>query len=149
MPDRVKIRGEFDKWREKLNFSAKTMAGNEFDGHLNEVREQVDLRVLNLDHLAQYTANDAGLESELLGLFKDQAVLQFENIQSADCKDDWEMAVHTLKGSARGIGAGQVAVLSVDLEIVGFAGTATEKQAATNKLKQAVAVCVAAIETLI
>ena len=78
MPDRVKIRGEFDKWREKLNVSAKTMAGNEFDGHLNEVREQVDLRVLNLDHLAQYTANDAGLESELLGLFKDQAVLQFE-----------------------------------------------------------------------
>ena len=132
-----------------MNFSAKTMAMNEFDAHLDEVRQQVDPQVLNLDHLAQYTANDAGLECELLGLFKDQAVLQFENIQSADCRDDWEMAVHTLKGSARSIGAEQVATLATGLENVGFAGVTDEKQTATKKLKQAVAVCVAAIETLI
>lgn len=116
---------------------------------LSDVRLNVDPQVLNLAHLAQYTCKDTALENELLGLFKDQAILQFENVEQAGCKDDWVMAVHTLKGSARSIGAGQVADLSANLEKVGFDGIAADKHAVVHSLKHAVAVCIVTIESLV
>ncbi len=122
--------------------TTKTGISSELDNtHLKSAPQ-----VLNMAHLSQYTSGDAGLERELLGMFKDQAVLQFENIQSASSKDDWVMAVHTLKGSARSIGAEHVAALTADLEFVGYAGDKAEKHAVTNQLKHAVAVCIVKIE---
>lgn len=115
----------------------------------NDARLDVNSDVLSLAHLAQYTSGDLALEQELLELFKDQAILQFENIEQAQDEADWVMAVHTIKGSARGIGAGQVADVSADLENVGYFGAQSEKQRLTNSLKHAVAVCVVTIETLI
>ncbi len=112
-------------------------------------RLNVDPEVLSLVHLAQYTGDDTALEYELLGLFKDQAILQIENISSADCESDWAMAVHTLKGSARCIGAGQVALLTKELEIVQYNGSPTEKRTLTGQLANAVARCVSTIETLL
>lgn len=111
-------------------------------------RVQVDPQIIDLAHLTQYTMQDKALEQELLGLFKEQAVLQFENIESASDKSDWVMAVHTLKGSARGIGALQVADLSADLEKIGFEGDEAQKQPLVSRLKHAVAVCIVTIETL-
>lgn len=113
-----------------------------------QVDPQVDPVVLDLKHLEQYTSNDKALEQELLGLFKDQAVLQFENIETAIDESDWVMAAHTLKGSARGIGASRVAELSAVLEDVGFDGDAQTRQSITEQLKYAIAVCIVTIEKL-
>lgn len=120
-----------------------------FSEEIEKARQRVDPQILSLAHLAQYTSGDEPLEQELLGLFKEQAILQFNNIEQAQEKVDWVMAVHTIKGSARGIGAGQVAELSSELESVGFSGNIDARKAMTNRLKHAVAVCIVTIETLI
>jgi len=114
----------------------------------SNARLRIDPKVLNLVHLARYTCGDVALEEELLGLFKDQAILQFENIEQALDKPAWDMALHTLKGSARGIGAEYVADLSAMLEKTGFDGVMAERQRLTSQLKHAVAVCIVTIETL-
>jgi len=113
-----------------------------------QARMQVDPQVLDFAHLGRYTNGDEALEQELLGLFKVQAILQFESIDGARCKDDWEMSVHTLKGSALGVGAVQVANMAAELEKVGFAGEKAEKAAKLTALKYAVAKCVVTIEEL-
>jgi len=109
---------------------------------------QIDPQVLDLQHLGQYTCGDKDLEQELLGLFKEQAVLQFENINGASNKSDWDMAVHTLKGCARGVGAQEVARICAALEDVGFDGLAETKHSVTEQLKYAVAVSVVTVETI-
>lgn len=132
-----------------MDFATKSMPENRFSEEIERARLRVDSQILNLAHLAQYTSGDVALEQELLGLFKDQAILQFENIEQAQTEVDWVMAVHTIKGSARSIGAGQVAQVSGELEKVGFSGIVDARKAVTSRLKHAVAVCVVTIETLI
>lgn len=59
-------------------------------------------------HLRQMTLGDDALAREVLGLFDRQATLMIERMRSADREAQGAMA-HALKGSARGIGAWQVA----------------------------------------
>lgn len=113
------------------------------------LRETLSPRVINLQHLAQYTSGDRSLELEILGLFHSQAILQFENIGAAVSETDWIMAVHTLKGSARSIGAQEVAELSANLENIGFAGDRVDLATEMAQLQSAVALCVVTIEVLL
>ena len=115
---------------------------------LQHARAQVDPEVLNFDHLGRYTNGDEVLEHELLGLFKIQAVLQFENIDIAASKPDWVMAVHTLKGCALSVGAARVGALTGELETLGFEGDDAEKQDKFRQLKYAIAKCVVTIDEL-
>ena len=123
-------------------------AGEEEVSVLTATNRQIDPQVLDLQHLEQYTCGDKALEQELLGLFKEQAILQFENINDATNKSDWEMAVHTLKGCARGVGARNVAELCEVLEDVSFDGVEETKKSVTEQLKYAVAVSVVTVETV-
>jgi HPt (histidine-containing phosphotransfer) domain-containing protein len=59
-------------------------------------------------HLAQMTFGDRSLERELLELFDRQAGILLARMRASDPAAVATLA-HTLKGSARGIGAGQVA----------------------------------------
>ncbi|WP_273147807.1 Hpt domain-containing protein [Oceanicaulis alexandrii] len=61
--------------------------------------------VLDRDHLEQYTAGDAALETELFGLLSDQIDACVSLMKTARSDEDWRTAVHTLKGAARGVGA--------------------------------------------
>ncbi len=64
--------------------------------------------VVDLDHLARYTGGDVALNAEILRLFDDQAnevVAKLESILEARDAKSWKLAIHTLKGAARGIGA--------------------------------------------
>ena len=64
--------------------------------------------VVDLAHLARYTGGDAALNAEILRLFDGQAsdlVVQLKSILEARDAKSWKMAIHTLKGAARGIGA--------------------------------------------
>ncbi|WP_019959667.1 Hpt domain-containing protein [Woodsholea maritima] len=64
-----------------------------------------DFAILDRQHLARYTGGDAALEAELFGLFLRQAETCIERLKIAQNDQAWRDAAHTLKGSARGIGA--------------------------------------------
>ena len=64
-----------------------------------------------IDHtfLARYTFGNRALEIEVLQLFAHQAPDYLEALKSAATEKSWRDAAHTLKGSARAVGALQVA----------------------------------------
>ncbi|HEX5507715.1 MAG TPA: Hpt domain-containing protein [Pseudolabrys sp.] len=86
-------------------------------------------------HLSQMTLGDQTLEREVLQLFDRQAemlVARMEKVASS-CVPP---LAHTLKGSARGIGAWDVASAAETLELAD--GSATEFEAAKRRLAGAV-----------
>lgn len=75
--------------------------------------------ILDMEHLAQYTATNPGLEAELLGLFQAQSRVQLQELARAAAEMDvpaWKFALHTLKGMARSLGAFAVAEAADALE---------------------------------
>ena len=59
-------------------------------------------------HLARYTLGNTALEHEVLGLFREQATPLLAELAGAQTPSDWKHYAHTLKGSARAVGAWQV-----------------------------------------
>ena len=64
--------------------------------------------VIDLDHLAHMTLGEADLEAEVLTLFDRQAAILLTRMRDAPPAAVAAFA-HTLKGSARGVGAWRVA----------------------------------------
>jgi HPt (histidine-containing phosphotransfer) domain-containing protein len=60
-------------------------------------------------HLSRFTLNDKQLENEVLGLFAMDAPRYLAKMLTARARKDWIAAAHTLKGSARAVGAWNVA----------------------------------------
>jgi HPt (histidine-containing phosphotransfer) domain-containing protein len=79
-------------------------------------------RPIDLVHLARMTLGERSLEREVLQLFDRQATLLLARMQAAPPAAVASLA-HTLKGSARAIGAGSVARAAETLELM---GTVTE-----------------------
>lgn len=75
---------------------------------------------LDLVHLSRQTMGDEALERELLGLFDKQAALVLARLSEGDATGGASMwradLAHTLKGSARSVGAGRVAAFADDYE---------------------------------
>lgn len=71
--------------------------------------------VIDEDHLGRMTLGDRSLEREVLAIFVRQTVLMLDRIAGAEpaCA---AAAAHTLKGSARGVGAWRVASAAERLE---------------------------------
>jgi len=67
------------------------------------------------DHLGRMTLGDRSLEREVLEIFARQTTLTMERIAGAPASGA-AAAAHTLKGSARGIGAWRVAQAAERLE---------------------------------
>lgn len=66
-------------------------------------------------HLARYTLGDAVLELEVLTLFADEAPRTLDRLRAAAAArpfaaSEWQAASHTLKGSARAVGAANLAL---------------------------------------
>lgn len=64
---------------------------------------------VDLAHLARFTLGDAALEREVLELFCTQSVAYLEQLRAATSHKDWCDAAHSLKGSARAVGAWRMA----------------------------------------
>lgn len=64
---------------------------------------------VDLEHLARYTLGERALEKEILELFCTQSVLYLDQLRAAMSDRDWRDAAHSLKGSARAIGAWRAA----------------------------------------
>jgi HPt (histidine-containing phosphotransfer) domain-containing protein len=75
-----------------------------------------DPRVLDLIHLRSYTMNNVVLERELLGLFLGQLPSLLTQLSPDAEPEDWKFALHTLKGSARAIGAEAIAEIVETME---------------------------------
>jgi HPt (histidine-containing phosphotransfer) domain-containing protein len=66
-------------------------------------------RPVDLVHLSRYTLGEQALEREVLELFCTQSVLYLEQLRAAMSDKAWKDAAHSLKGSARAVGAWRAA----------------------------------------
>jgi HPt (histidine-containing phosphotransfer) domain-containing protein len=98
-----------------------------------------DFAIFDRVHLHQYTAGDGALERELIGLFLGQFAPIRAQLDAAQSADDWKFAAHTLKGSARSIGAPKLATLAEKLETIGYSGRKKSKNAVLSQLDRAMA----------
>jgi HPt (histidine-containing phosphotransfer) domain-containing protein len=94
-------------------------------------------RPIDLVHLARTTLGERTLEREVLQLFDRQASLLIERMQTASA-DALPALAHTLKGSARAIGAAHVARAAEAVELV--------RAASDVEIRRALAALAAAIE---
>lgn len=74
---------------------------------------------VDLVHLARHTFGDADLEREVLQLFMTQSRIYLNRLKEARDVEQWRRAAHTIKGSARGIGAWAVAERAQAAELLG------------------------------
>jgi len=77
-------------------------------------------RPIDLVHLARMTLGDRGLEREVLALFDRQATVLVSRMRAASPGAVTSVA-HTLKGSARGVGAWRVAAAAEAVELAASA----------------------------
>jgi HPt (histidine-containing phosphotransfer) domain-containing protein len=78
---------------------------------------KIDETVLfDTDHLETYTLGDHSIENEVLHMFLDQTALYMERLQCPRDAKDWYETAHSLKGSAKGVGAFKVGKRAEQLE---------------------------------
>jgi HPt (histidine-containing phosphotransfer) domain-containing protein len=86
--------------------------------------------MLNYDYLNEITGGDAEFIAELLGDFVSQTPALMEQITTALAQGDAATVgkvAHALKGSARAIGADELAAIAFELEQAGKQGDLTER----------------------
>ncbi|WP_136615818.1 Hpt domain-containing protein [Bradyrhizobium sacchari] len=100
---------------------------------------------LDLDHLSRMTLGDTELEQEVLAMFAEQAVRLLAAMASLPAETG--ALAHTLKGSARGVGAFAVADAAASLETAALSGH--NRSHALAALKEAVTEVRAAIAEIL
>ena len=100
---------------------------------------------IDFDHLQRMTLGDAGIEQEVLRMFSAQSAMLVDTLNAVP--SDAAALAHTLKGSARAIGAFAVADAAERLEMVLAGGS--DSTAALVRLGEAVSEARAAIEAIL
>ena len=95
---------------------ARTAPGAPAAGLFVDTRGPIDESPIDRAHLARYTLGSPDLEREILGLFVAQLPLNIEQLRFAATDREWQVAAHTIKGSARAVGATEVARLALEAE---------------------------------
>jgi HPt (histidine-containing phosphotransfer) domain-containing protein len=93
-------------------------------------------RAIDLVHLSRMTFGDRSLEREVLQLFERQASILMAKVYVGSPGAIGALA-HTLKGSARGIGADRVASAAEAVEHASASGSDRELKAAVERLAAA------------
>lgn len=102
---------------------------------------------IDRDHLARFTFGSLPLELEVLALFAEQAPETLSMLATATPGKPWRDAAHTLKGSARAVGAWRIAAIAEEAEA--FASSAEAQHAGTlEALVEAVAEAIRYIDGL-
>jgi len=76
------------------------------------------MQPIDLSHLGRQTGEDAGLEREVLRLFAARSTADLDRLKAAAAPGRREVA-HLIVGSARAVGAGEVARLAAEIEAGG------------------------------
>ena len=100
---------------------------------------------IDVDHLVRMTLGDIGLEHEVLAMFAAQSAKLLDTLMTLP--PEAGALVHTLKGSARAIGAFAVADAAAELEQVLASGVDSSERLAA--LGEAVSLARKAIEALL
>ena len=74
-------------------------------------------KAVDFGYLEGFTAGDRQVIGEVLALFRQQAEVWTASLDAAD--DGWRDLVHTIKGSARGIGANPLGDVCAEAEAQG------------------------------
>ncbi len=114
--------GEGDKLMSSQNASSQNEAWSASGGGAGPVRMPVAADggdggpAIHIDELRHYTAGDEAVMRDVLDIFRTQAALWLDQL-SPDLSDtDWTALAHSLKGSARGIGALAFAAIAEEAE---------------------------------
>ena len=97
--------------------------------------------LFDLSHLQRYTGDDVELQRELVALMLEQAERCLGLMHIAKEAADWRTAVHTLKGSSRGVGAfalGDLCDEAEELPDMAWPGARVKLQQAVEETRQAV-----------
>lgn len=97
--------------------------GRGYARHRRTAEPRQTTAAIDRAHLARYTLGDRALEGEILGLFIAEAPRTMARLRAAAEGEavhpkDWQLASHTLKGSARAVGAWRVAAAAEGAEHV-------------------------------
>ncbi len=68
-------------------------------------------KIIDFDHIRLYVGEDVGLTKEVLGLFKNQVDMWSRGLDAEAGDEAWLAVMHSLKGSARAVGAMRLAGL--------------------------------------
>lgn len=90
-------------------------------------RDPVDLK-----HLHKYTGGDVALEREIYALFREQVSMWLKLLKSDSDSQSWGSAAHSIKGSARGLGAHGLASACEAAEAVVVSGKTARASAAAD-----------------
>jgi HPt (histidine-containing phosphotransfer) domain-containing protein len=88
-------------------------------------------------HLGRYTLGSPELEREILGLFLAQLPLSIEQLRFAVTDREWQIAAHTIKGSARAVGAWYVGRLAAEAEKIPGDGDEEQRTSMLSRLEEA------------
>ncbi|MEL6372778.1 MAG: Hpt domain-containing protein [Pseudomonadota bacterium] len=99
-------------------------------------------------HLERYTLGNRALELEVLRLFIEQAPCYLSRLREADGAQSWRYAAHTLKGSARAVGAVEVAHYAQEAEVAFDRLSASAQRLLLDELDCAIARASNHIESL-
>ncbi len=99
-------------------------------------------------HLARYTLGNVPLEIEILGLFAMQAPSTLGELRGAQTEKAWREAAHTLKGSARAVGAKRVGDCAERVEALKASTNQVARLVALETLSQALDEALVYIERL-
>jgi len=90
-------------------------------------------------YLEAYAGGDLGVVEEVLGLFRQQAEMWLRLLDPHAPGQGWRDAVHTLKGSARGIGANGLGAVCETAEQAGPDGQAPGLERVRDELDRVLA----------
>ncbi|MFQ5625561.1 MAG: Hpt domain-containing protein [Methyloligellaceae bacterium] len=93
-------------------------------------------RPVDLVHLARYTLGNTSHEREVLALFHTQSDICLKRLETADHELAWQDAAHTIRDSARDIGAWRVAKSAEDAEALCGNALAAFRNAALKALQR-------------
>jgi HPt (histidine-containing phosphotransfer) domain-containing protein len=112
-------------------------------------REEIDPAIFDQKHLRQYTGEDLALQRELVNLFLGHFAPVRTQFDAACSAQDWKFAAHSLKGSARSIGALRVAAVAEKLDTMDFEEPRNRKTRLLDDLDTAMAAFAAEVKKAI
>ncbi|MGH1417463.1 MAG: Hpt domain-containing protein [Hyphomicrobiaceae bacterium] len=101
-----------------------------------DIRQRAESPI-DFDHLARYTLGERDLEREILNLFSDHLPITMSKLKAAASAKDWRVAAHSLKGSARAVGAWRLAEHAALAEKIDFPDDQTAVDDAVRNLEAA------------
>ncbi|MEM1306746.1 MAG: Hpt domain-containing protein [Pseudomonadota bacterium] len=87
--------------------------------HATGAKQTTGASAIDRAHLRRYTHGNADIETEILELFCSQSSTLVDQLKQATDAEAWAFASHSIKGSARAVGAWRVAELAERAERIG------------------------------